>query len=313
MNPKTTRSLPEGFNTAIYLELNPDVAAAGVDPIQHWFDYGAKEGRQYMLDNTRAFTEHLAYYSSAVPSAQNSFDMFKNTWSTKMPGIETHGVGELMNDARIHWLTANVCVDNLHILELGPLEGAHTFMLEKAGGNVSAIEGNYGAFLRCLVVKNHFDLKAKFMLGDFSLCEFRQNAYDLIVASGVLYHMKDPIALLRKISVASGKLFLWTHYFEPDLSKWNANLGKHLESGKWDKSNIIEEKVNNSRIRMVRQEYREALRWSGFCGGPDKYSHWIFKEDIITLLREVGYDNILVNFDTPAHPNGPSFAIIAEK
>jgi hypothetical protein len=33
------------FDTAWYLAANPDVAAAGVDPLQHYIDYGAAEGR----------------------------------------------------------------------------------------------------------------------------------------------------------------------------------------------------------------------------------------------------------------------------
>jgi hypothetical protein len=38
-------SLPAGFNKEAYLRANPDVAAAGVDPVKHWFEFGAKEGR----------------------------------------------------------------------------------------------------------------------------------------------------------------------------------------------------------------------------------------------------------------------------
>lgn len=39
--------LPEGFDSIEYLLLNPDVAAAGVDPIGHYLTYGQKEGRAY--------------------------------------------------------------------------------------------------------------------------------------------------------------------------------------------------------------------------------------------------------------------------
>ncbi|TXM66902.1 hypothetical protein FV226_22760 [Methylobacterium sp. WL12] len=34
-----------GFNPSAYLAANPDVAAAGVDPLQHWLRYGQAEGR----------------------------------------------------------------------------------------------------------------------------------------------------------------------------------------------------------------------------------------------------------------------------
>lgn len=40
-------ALPEGFNAVEYLVLNPDVLAAGSDPIVHYLSYGRSEGRLY--------------------------------------------------------------------------------------------------------------------------------------------------------------------------------------------------------------------------------------------------------------------------
>lgn len=42
-----TFTFPEGFDPDIYLDLNPDVRAAGVDPAHHYMLYGCKEGRPY--------------------------------------------------------------------------------------------------------------------------------------------------------------------------------------------------------------------------------------------------------------------------
>jgi len=39
--------LPPGFNPAVYRELNPDVDAAGVDPVRHYIFHGLGEGRAY--------------------------------------------------------------------------------------------------------------------------------------------------------------------------------------------------------------------------------------------------------------------------
>lgn len=41
--------LPEGFDSSVYLKLNPDVAAAGVDPVEHFLRHGAQEGRAYRM------------------------------------------------------------------------------------------------------------------------------------------------------------------------------------------------------------------------------------------------------------------------
>lgn len=40
-------ALPEGFDAEAYLFLNPDVEAAGIDPIDHYLNFGAREGRRF--------------------------------------------------------------------------------------------------------------------------------------------------------------------------------------------------------------------------------------------------------------------------
>ena len=42
--------LPDGFDRALYLKLNPDVAAAGADPVDHYLQCGRNEGRVYRVD-----------------------------------------------------------------------------------------------------------------------------------------------------------------------------------------------------------------------------------------------------------------------
>jgi hypothetical protein len=42
----TLGELPADFDAVRYLELNPDVAAAGMDPVRHYLDYGWREGRR---------------------------------------------------------------------------------------------------------------------------------------------------------------------------------------------------------------------------------------------------------------------------
>ncbi len=39
--------LPKGFDPAGYLKANPDVAAAGVDPVEHFLRHGRSEGRRW--------------------------------------------------------------------------------------------------------------------------------------------------------------------------------------------------------------------------------------------------------------------------
>lgn len=257
---------------------------------------------------------HLVQYTDRSPHPDNSLDLFSGEWSSALPGIQGPGTAPLFDDARMQWLIAQLPhgVNGLQVLELGPLEGGHTFMLEQAGAKVCAIEANYHAFLRCLIIKNYFDLKAQFLLGDFAKDFGSTSRYDLIVASGVLYHMAKPVDLLQAMARSCDAFFIWTHYFEPDLGRWHPEVRKRV-GHKWDTKRTQTETVDGLAIRMVPQYYDEALGWAGFCGGPEHYSRWIYREDLLSLIAHLGFKKIQIEFDHPNHPNGPSFCILAQR
>ena len=68
--------LPADFEEAEYLRLNPDVKAAGLDPISHYRVYGQKEGRRYFLDQDlqedlgSEFESELALNSESTSEAE---------------------------------------------------------------------------------------------------------------------------------------------------------------------------------------------------------------------------------------------------
>ena len=43
--------LPDDFDSKVYLQINPDVAARGVNPKKHYLNFGIKEGRKYKLED----------------------------------------------------------------------------------------------------------------------------------------------------------------------------------------------------------------------------------------------------------------------
>lgn len=309
--PKIT--LPTDFDAKAYLELNPDVAAAGVDPGTHYLEFGWNEGRKYRI---HYLEKELATYSNKTPDEKNAFSLFSEAWSTKLTNAAgdklTNGSFDGTNDARILWLCEKIDLDEAQVLELGPLEGAHSFMLEKVGAKVLSVEANIGAFLRCLVVKNQFELNSKFVLGDFTKMDFEGKKFDLVLASGVLYHMEDPVSLLVKLSAVSKKLFLWTHYFEENLQLWNPRLNDQLSKGKWNYKTPEIVNYDGMKIRVIKQKYGESKGWSGFCGGPEEYSHWLLKDELLMLLRKLGFNTISTSFDDVTHQNGPSFCVLAE-
>src|SRR5262249_12478350 len=65
---------PNGFDYTYYLQQNPDVAAAGVDPLQHFETNGWKEGR-----NPNAYFDtagYLAHYADVQAAGVNPFDHY---------------------------------------------------------------------------------------------------------------------------------------------------------------------------------------------------------------------------------------------
>jgi hypothetical protein len=59
--------------------------------------------------------------------------------------------------------------------------------------------------------------------------------------------------------------------------------------------------------------YKDALKWKGFCGGPKPGSKWLTRDAILTFLREAKFSNIITGLEQPDHPNGPAFAICAQR
>ena len=202
--------LPKDFNAETYLKLNPDVKAVGADAVQHYLQFGIDEKRQYK--EFANLSQELAKYDSNEPQDINAFNLFYDEWSTHFEDENgnrlTKGNFKGVNDERLEWLFSKINVENKKILELGPLEAAHSLLLEKQGAEVLSIEANLGAFLRCLTIKNQYSLKTKFLLGDFNKLNLAEQKFDLVLASGVLYHMSDPVSFLKKFSQYSNNLFL---------------------------------------------------------------------------------------------------------
>ena len=116
----------------------------------------------------------------------------------------------------------NGSLENKKILELGAYEGYYSLSLERKYNvaQVLAIEGNPRNFLKCCSVKNYFQLnKTKFLLGDCAdYLKDCSEQYDVILATGILYHLFDPIIALENICRLTNVILIDTTYYHPDES-----------------------------------------------------------------------------------------------
>jgi len=254
----------------------------------------------------------LDEYMTGMPSAQNAVDALPG-WNHALPdhiGV-TAGLGTFYNDTRILWALEQFgSVQGCKILELGPLEAGHTCLLERSGAAlIHSIEANKLSFLRCLVVKELLGLeRAKFFLGDFvEWLDHRRESYDLIIASGVLYHMQNPVRLLELIAKNTNALYLWTHYVD-DIAMPAGDPRRQAIVGPAET-----QECHGIKVRVHKRSYHGAWRDKAFCGGMHDLHCWMEKDDILAILEAVGFSDIRIAHDQPDHPNGPSFSVFARQ
>jgi hypothetical protein len=239
-------------------------------------------------------------------------DIFEGEWSSKLPPPydKATGSSELFEDKRIEWMLEVLGgVRGFRILELGPLEAGHTAMLENAGADsITAVEGNTRAFLKCLVVKEVLGLKrSRFLCGDLQAYLLAcTDHFDLCLASGVLYHMREPVEVLNELAAVSDRLAIWTHYFDEAIIENRPDVAVKF-NGHTDRT------MGDLSFTEHRYEYGPALDWKGFCGGSAPYANWLERDTILDCLRRTGFRSIDVGFDEPLAQNGPAFAIVAQR
>jgi hypothetical protein len=247
-----------------------------------------------------------------VPSHQNAVDLVPG-WNHAFPdglGIQA-GTAALYNDPRILWAMEQFgSLAGKRVLELGPLEASHTSMLDRQNPTViDAVEANSSAFLRCLIAKQVLGLQhSRFHLGNFVHWLERDDLhYDFIVASGVLYHMSDPIGLIELISRRADAVFLWTHYFDSvAVPRGDPRAVPFTGRDRFVRCGELP-------ICLHGRRYFGAQRDPIFCGGPKDLHYWMEKDAIVHVLRTFGFDDVRIAHDQPDHPNGPCVSIFARR
>lgn len=256
-------------------------------------------------------TDILDSYVKTAPTAQAAIDIFKGEWSSILPdelGATSGGGAGLFGDARISWFLSKLDTPvGKHFVELGPLEGGHSYMLERAGAaSVTAVESNTRAYLKCLIVKELLNLqRCRFLLGDcVEFLKSDRSAFDVGLASGVIYHMRNPAELIQLLSARCRELLVWTHYYDAEQIRTRPALERVF--GRPERTEHA-----GFRHTLVKRTYGEALGWQGFCGGSADYTCWMPREDLLACFDHFGMDVTAIEFDHPDHPNGPALALHA--
>ena len=250
----------------------------------------------------------LDEYSVVEPARQASLDIFEGEWISHVPGFET-GTLPLFTDPRVSWLGEHAGgFAGKRILELGPLECGHTFLMARAGAtHITSIESNIRAFVKCLIVKEALGFSADIYLGDFrQYIQRTDQRFDFVLASGVLYHMEDPVELLEGLSRITDRFGVWTHYYEPSALAERPHLSRRFDP----RPRV--ESFHGRTVVTHTQRYLEVLEDNTFCGGAARGSRWMTKDSLFGVLDSLGFD-VDVGSDDPTHPAGPSLLFLASR
>lgn len=177
------------------------------------------------------------------------------------------------------------------ILELGALEGAHTFIMAQRPGikRVVSLEGREANLRKARFVQELLQIpNVQLAQANLEHADLRGfGNFDAIFCCGLLYHLPEPWKLIEQCPSIAPLLFIWTQYAAE-------NEAHDLGNG-WRGKTHIE-------------------------GGPDEplsgmsaTATWLTLDSLRALLVASGYGSVEVIYDDPGHANGPAVTIGARR
>lgn len=226
---------------------------------------------------------------AAGGNLENEFKK-RNPWVTKfvIGGKEFGGDFDALNDKRLEWFF-QYFPEASTILELGSLEGGHTFGLAQRPQvkRVLGIEGRQSNIDKAQFVQQLLNVdKVEFINANLEKTNLaRWGQFDAIFCVGLLYHLPNPWNLVEQMARVSKNLFIWTHY---------------ADSTRADKT------VNGYR-GMLYQEHGMADSLSGMSAK----SFWPTFEALTEILNRYGFTSGHTIEDDRLHPHGPAITLAA--
>jgi SAM-dependent methyltransferase len=202
-------------------------------------------------------------------------------------GVESGGSFRAFNDGRVRQFFERFPGVRT-ILELGSLEGGHTFELARHPDveRILALEARAfniekATFVRSLLGVPNVEFQQA-NLEHFQLAGLGH--FDAIFCCGLLYHLPQPWKLIAQAPQVASHLYLWTHYASED-----------------------EANVEIDGLRGC--EHIE--------GGPDEplsglspKSVWLTLPSLLEVLKRSGYGKIDI-LEKARNPNGPALSLAA--
>lgn len=258
-----------------------------------------------------------------MPDAQTQINLFEGEWTYRLPieGVSSGIANDFLYLSGSVWLAQQTFGDlsGLSCLELGPNEGEISFHLHHAGLKpILSIEGRTRSFLKCLIVKNllHLD-SVQFRLGDFvRFLEDSDREFDIILASGILYHMTEPLKVIENITRRTHRVVVATHYFLDTLLKVdNKNDTTGLPLTTWNVQGISNVTHKGFSARHYRYDYCIPMdKHETFGhGGLAEFSYLLELDAILDAFRFFGFEVVGEILNDPNGERGPHVIFCAKR
>ena len=201
-------------------------------------------------------------------------------------------------DERLKYIAYFLDVRDQRVLEIGPLEGHHSVILEKMGVRENiAVESRADNLKKCRRIKEKYHLDhTQFLQYDLESLYKGEcvpaftGSFDLVFCLGVLYHVPDPGRALAWMRSQSNTLFLGTNYIEGNSSqaKGYSHGGKSYQADEWIEGGIDDP-----------------------ISGMSPISTMLCEKDLLFLMQDVGYSRISV-LGKDLQNNAPHITVLAE-
>jgi len=173
------------------------------------------------------------------------------------------------------------------IVDLGCNEGGFAVEFARLGAKESVgIEAREVSWLRCELVRKLARLQnLKFVRGDVMVELARwPSSFDVVFASGILYHVTDPHQLLSDIFAACrGAVLIDTHVARREAPSHvcSEEIVSRTFGGKSYQGRLFPE---------VSDTARESQLWAAW--GPNNTSFWLLEDELLTMMRAIGFHEI---------------------
>jgi Methyltransferase domain len=189
---------------------------------------------------------------------------------------------------RLDYVTWFLDVRDARVLELGPLEGFYSVILDKLGvRSAVAVEARPENLEKCRRVRELYRLdRTEFVRHDVEALARGDEQpsfsgpFDLVFSLGLLYHLRDPVRALRWTASQAPALFLGTHYVERADPRW------------YPDRLFSEGELESGGERYAGKRFVESP--DSPAGGLSDHAFWLDEESLTRALRSAGYTTVSV-------------------